>query len=116
MSMTGTLRGLLVAVVALATVVAGFRDLLADAVAVGIAIHDQSGQREGTREDDSGTVEGVEEDDVEGQENDDVHLDGSMSRPVFAVYGVSQAIPSTAWRSFIQTATVPLGRGPPAAG
>lgn len=116
MSMTGTLRGLLVAVVALATVVAGFRDLLADAVAVGIAIHDQSGQREGTREDDSGTVEGVEEDDVEGQENDDVHLDGSMCRPVFAVCGVSQAIPSTAWRSFIQTATVPLGRGPPAAG
>jgi hypothetical protein len=76
--MLRTLRTLLISAAALATVLVGLRESLADALPAGIAIRCCDGDAyDGSREDDSGTLsesEPSEEDDREEQEGRQIHL------------------------------------------
>ena len=76
--MLRTLRILVIGAAALATVLVGLRESLADVLPSGIAIRSVDGDAyDGSREDDSGTLsesEQVEEDDTEEQEGRDIHL------------------------------------------
>lgn len=77
-SMLRSLRILVIGAVALATVLVGLRESLADILPSGIAIRSVDGDTyDGSREDDSGTLsesEQVEEDDNEEQEGREIHL------------------------------------------
>lgn len=76
--MLRTLRTLLISAAALATVLVGLRESLADELPAGIAIRSCDGSPyEGSREDDSGTLaesEQAEEDDKEEHEGRQIHL------------------------------------------
>lgn len=76
--MLRTLRILLVAAAALATVLVGLRESLAGDLPPGIAIRSVAGDAyDGSREDDSGTLsesEQIEEDDTEEHEGRETHL------------------------------------------
>lgn len=76
--MLRTLRTLLISAAALATVLVGLRESLADELPAGIAIRSCDGNAyDGSREDDSGTLaesEQAEEDDREEQEGRQIHL------------------------------------------
>lgn len=76
--MLRTLRTLLISAAALATVLVGLRESLADDLPVGIALRCCAGDAyDGSREDDSGTLaeaEQAEEDDREEQEGRPIHL------------------------------------------
>ena len=76
--MLRSLRILVIGAAALATVLVGLRESLADILPSGIAIRSVDGDTyDGSREDDSGTLsesEQVEEDDTEEQEGREIHL------------------------------------------
>lgn len=116
MRMTDRLRSLFIALVAAATAIAGVADVFADSAFLGTSIHAPGADRDRTREDDSGTVEEVEEDNVEGQEDGDVHLLGSMAFAGLRPRDAAWTMPVARGRPVLPPTAVPLGRGPPAAG
>jgi len=116
--MLRTLRTLLIAAAALATVLVGLRESLADALPAGLAIRSCDGDSyDGSREDDSGTrseSEQAEEDDTEDHEGRQIHL-FAVVPPRFGLDGPCQlallATPGSATKPRSCTLHV---RGPPA--
>lgn len=118
--MLRTLRTLLIAAAALATVLVGLRESLADQLPAGIAIRSCDGiSYDGSREDDSGTLtesEQAEEDDREEQEGRPIHLLAAAS-PRCGLDGPSHvASPSTPGFSAKPRSCALHVRGPPAVG